>query len=240
MTADPKARRLATEFFGQWLGFYHFDQYRGIDTGRFPEFTDEVKASMYDEAVSTFEYIVRQGRPVKEILHADYAFLNKPLAAFYGVDANVSSTDRVERVPGAGAFDRGGSAAARVGADDDVGAAAHEPRQARRLDPAAHPRNADAAAAAGRGQPAGGRQGFRRADAAREARAAQARRPLLVVPPAHRPAGLPARGLRRGRPQARALRRRHADRPDGRVQGRLDDRRVGGAANIPAEPGRPR
>ncbi len=56
MTADPKARRLATEFFGQWLGFYHFDQYRGVDTGRFPEFTDDVKASMYDEAISTFEY----------------------------------------------------------------------------------------------------------------------------------------------------------------------------------------
>ena len=72
MTADPKARRLATEFFGQWLGFYHFDQYRGIDTGRFPEFTEEVKALMYDEAVSTFEYIVRHNRPVKEILDADY------------------------------------------------------------------------------------------------------------------------------------------------------------------------
>ena len=40
MTADPKARRLATEFFGQWLGFYHFDQYRGVDTTRFPEFTE--------------------------------------------------------------------------------------------------------------------------------------------------------------------------------------------------------
>ena len=50
MTADPKARRLATEFFGQWLGFYHFDEYRGVDTGRFPEFTDEVKSAMYDEA----------------------------------------------------------------------------------------------------------------------------------------------------------------------------------------------
>jgi len=36
MTADPKARRLATEFFGQWLGFYRFDEYRGVDTGRFP------------------------------------------------------------------------------------------------------------------------------------------------------------------------------------------------------------
>jgi len=109
MTADPKARRLATEFFGQWLGFYHFDQYRGIDTGRFPEFTEEVKASMYDEAVSTFEYIVRQGRPVKEILQADYTFLNKTLAGFYGIDANVSSTDRVERVEGARVFDRGGA-----------------------------------------------------------------------------------------------------------------------------------
>ncbi len=61
MTADPKARRVATEFFGQWLGFYRFDEYRGVDTGRFPEFTDDVKAAMYDEAVSTFEYIVRQG-----------------------------------------------------------------------------------------------------------------------------------------------------------------------------------
>ncbi len=109
MTADPKARRLATEFFGQWLGFYHFDQYRGVDTGRFPEFTDEVKASMYDEAVSTFEYIVRQGRPVKEILHADYAFLNRTLATFYGIDTSLTSSDRLERVEGVRAFDRGGA-----------------------------------------------------------------------------------------------------------------------------------
>ena len=114
MTADPKARRLATEFFGQWLGFYHFDQYRGVDTGRFPEFTDEVKTAMYDEAISTFEYIVRQGRPVKEILHADYTFLNKPLATFYGVSQDVPSTDKVVKVEGANAFDRGG--ALRLGA----------------------------------------------------------------------------------------------------------------------------
>ncbi len=108
MTADPKARRLATEFFGQWLGFYHFDAYRGVDTGRFPEFTDAVRASMHDEAVSTFEYIVRQGRPVSEILHADYAFLNKTLAAFYGIEG-VTSTDELQRVDGARAFDRGGA-----------------------------------------------------------------------------------------------------------------------------------
>jgi hypothetical protein len=110
MTADPKARRLATEFFGQWLGFYHFDQYRGIDTGRFPEFTDDVRTAMYDEAISTFEYLVRERRPVKEILHADYAFLNKTLAKFYGIDAKLTSTTgAMERVEGAGGFDRGGA-----------------------------------------------------------------------------------------------------------------------------------
>jgi mono/diheme cytochrome c family protein len=109
MTADPKARRIATEFFGQWLGFYHFDEYRGVDTSRFPEFTDEVKSAMYDEAISTFEYLVRQGRPVKEMLYADYTFLNKPLAKFYGIEKDVASTDKVERVEGAQAFDRGGA-----------------------------------------------------------------------------------------------------------------------------------
>ncbi len=114
MTADPKARRLATEFFGQWLGFYHFDEYRGVDTGRFPEFKDEVRSAMYDEAISTFEFIVRQERPVKEVLHADYAFLNKPLAKFYGIERDVKSTDSVERVDGANAFNRGG--ALRLGA----------------------------------------------------------------------------------------------------------------------------
>jgi len=110
MTADPKARRLATEFFGQWLGFYHFDQYRGVDTARFPEFTDEVKTSMYEQSVATFDYLIRERRPVKEILHADYTFLNPALAKFYGIDAKLASpTGEMEKVDGASAFDRGGA-----------------------------------------------------------------------------------------------------------------------------------
>ncbi len=61
MLADEKARRFSTEFFGQWLGFYRFDQYRGVDTTRFPEFTDEVKSAMYDEAVSFLRVHRAQG-----------------------------------------------------------------------------------------------------------------------------------------------------------------------------------
>jgi hypothetical protein len=109
MTADPKARRLATEFFGQWLGFYRFDEFRGVDTTRFPEFTEEVRKGMYDEAVATFEYLVRQERPLKEMLHADYTFLNQPLAKFYGIEREIASTEGVERIEGANAFNRGGA-----------------------------------------------------------------------------------------------------------------------------------
>src|SRR5215468_7531042 len=108
MIADPKARRLATEFFGQWLGFYHFDQHKGVDTSRFPEFTDDVKEAMYDEAVSFFEHVVRKERPLSEILSADYTFLNKDLAAFYGVKKEIKSTERLELVEGVIPFQRGG------------------------------------------------------------------------------------------------------------------------------------
>ena len=108
MLADPKARRLATEFFGQWLGFYNFDESKGVDTTRFPEFTDAVRSAMYDEAVSFFEYIVRKDRPVREMLYADYDFLNQPLAKFYGVPREIKSTGPVELVTGANAFHRGG------------------------------------------------------------------------------------------------------------------------------------
>ncbi|HXJ39971.1 MAG TPA: DUF1592 domain-containing protein [Bryobacteraceae bacterium] len=108
MLADAKARRFATEFFGQWLGFYRFDQFKGVDTGRFPEFTDAVRSAMYDESVSFFEYVVRQNRPVSDILFADYSFLNQPLAKYYGVQKEVKSTGAAEKVEGSNEFNRGG------------------------------------------------------------------------------------------------------------------------------------
>ena len=100
MLRDPKARRLATEFFGQWLGFYRFDRFQGIDAGRFPEFTDKLRAAMYEEAVSFFEHLVREDRPVDEILFADYTFLNRPLAEHYGVAAVAAKGDAFVKVDG--------------------------------------------------------------------------------------------------------------------------------------------
>ncbi len=108
MLSDPKSRRLSTEFFGQWLGFYHFDRHNGVDTSRFTSFTNDVRSAMYDEAVSFFEHIIRSDRPVGEMLTADYTFLNRQLADFYGIKREITSKPGMERVDGAGAFHRGG------------------------------------------------------------------------------------------------------------------------------------
>jgi hypothetical protein len=85
MLQDPKAQRLASEFFGQWFGFYRFDKYKGIDPKRFKEFDERLKKSMHQEAVAFFEHIIRQDRPIDEILFANYTFLNSNLRAHYGI-----------------------------------------------------------------------------------------------------------------------------------------------------------
>jgi hypothetical protein len=108
MLRDPKARRLATEFFGQWLGFYQFDRYRGVDPERFPEFTDGLKLAMYEEAVAFFEHIIRQDRGVRDIWFADYAFLNRELAEHYAVEVDVAPDRLPGRVENVQTFHRGG------------------------------------------------------------------------------------------------------------------------------------
>lgn len=110
MLKDPKARRLSVEFFGQWLGFYRFDDYAGIDTGTFPNFDGPLKTSMYEESIRFFEYLLVEDRPVDEILFADYAFLNQRLATHYGIPWEETNTasDKLRQVEGVQKYHRGG------------------------------------------------------------------------------------------------------------------------------------
>jgi len=91
MLRDPKAQRMAGEFFGQWFGFYRFDRFTGVDAKRFPEFTESLRHALHDQAVGFFDHIIRQDRPVGEILFADYTFLDQRLSEHYGVTGVDSS-----------------------------------------------------------------------------------------------------------------------------------------------------
>lgn len=85
MLRDWRANGLAQEFAGQWLKFHGFTKVANIDGNKLPEFTPELKSDMYREAFDFFTYLVREDRPVREVLAADYTFLNDRLATFYQI-----------------------------------------------------------------------------------------------------------------------------------------------------------
>jgi hypothetical protein len=85
MLHDPRAKMLSREFAAQWLEFHNFDTHSKVDENKFPEFTPEIRNAFYEEAVAFFDYVIRDNRPLREILAANYTFLNKRLAEFYGI-----------------------------------------------------------------------------------------------------------------------------------------------------------
>jgi hypothetical protein len=85
MLRDPRASALGEEFAGQWLKFNGFIEKANIDANKFPEFTPELRRDMYRETTEFFSHLVREDRPVSEIVSADYTFLNDRLATFYDI-----------------------------------------------------------------------------------------------------------------------------------------------------------
>ncbi|MDA1276664.1 MAG: DUF1592 domain-containing protein [Verrucomicrobia bacterium] len=97
---DPKARRLATEFFGQWYGFYGFERHDGVDRTRFPEFTESLRRSLYQEVVAFFEHIIEGNGPMDDILFTQDVFLNDELARHYGLRTPNPLGSEIARVRG--------------------------------------------------------------------------------------------------------------------------------------------
>jgi hypothetical protein len=84
MLADERAGRLARNFSGQWLYLRNL-RASTPDAYMFPDFDDNLRQSMLRETELLFEAVIRENRPITELLSADYTFLDERLARHYGV-----------------------------------------------------------------------------------------------------------------------------------------------------------
>jgi len=85
MLNDPKVRGFASEFFGQWLRHRDFLEQESVDRRVFPAFNDDLKQAMFEEPTRTLTHLIQTDRPVTDLLYGDVTFVNKSLAAHYGV-----------------------------------------------------------------------------------------------------------------------------------------------------------
>jgi hypothetical protein len=82
----PASRSFVHNFAGQWLQLRNLDRI-AIDTERFPEWNLELSEAMKLESYLLFEAVLREDRDVRELLDADFTFLNQELAEHYGMDS---------------------------------------------------------------------------------------------------------------------------------------------------------
>ncbi len=81
MLADPRSRALSKSFLPQWLQLRSL----AVASPDDPDFDDGLRAAMGMETELFFDSIVRDDRPVPDLLTADYTFLNERLAWHYGI-----------------------------------------------------------------------------------------------------------------------------------------------------------
>jgi hypothetical protein len=84
MIKDWRAKAFTDSFAGQWL------QLRDVDLispnpRQFPEFAGGIGSSMKRETEMLFNYILQENRSVIEFINADYTFVNRKLAQYYGL-----------------------------------------------------------------------------------------------------------------------------------------------------------
>jgi mono/diheme cytochrome c family protein len=85
MVKDWRIRAFVNNFGGQWLQIRNIWEV-DIDRDTFPKWKDNYKGLMKEETERFLEAVIKDDRPVTELLDADYTFLNEELARYYGIE----------------------------------------------------------------------------------------------------------------------------------------------------------
>ncbi len=84
MLADRRSFNLATNFAGQWLRLRNLEAVTP-NSALYPDFDDNLRQAFRQETELFFDSVLREGRSVLDLIHADYTFLNERLAKHYGI-----------------------------------------------------------------------------------------------------------------------------------------------------------
>ncbi|MES2625445.1 MAG: DUF1592 domain-containing protein [Pseudomonadota bacterium] len=84
MLEDPRSKAMTANFAGQWLALRNLESQVPV-VDQFPDFDDLLRESFRVETEMLFDSLIRENRPVTELLTADYTFVNERLAMHYGI-----------------------------------------------------------------------------------------------------------------------------------------------------------
>ena len=85
MIRDSRSYGMVRDFTGQWLGLRNLDVYKP-DKKIFPLFTADLKEDMRRETELLYAHVLKNNLNIKELISADYSFINDRLAAHYQID----------------------------------------------------------------------------------------------------------------------------------------------------------
>jgi hypothetical protein len=106
MLKDPRSEALSVNFAGQWLNLRGM-QSAGPLPNVYPDFDDPLRQAMRREVELLFDSLIREDRPIVDLLTVDYTFVNERLAKHYGIPNVYGSQYRRVTLPPEMDFRRG-------------------------------------------------------------------------------------------------------------------------------------
>lgn len=84
MLADRKADNFFRGFIGQWAEIDRFHAI-SVDSQNFFQYNNGVQASATQEVYEFFKVLVKENLPIENIIHSNFAVINRHLGQYYGI-----------------------------------------------------------------------------------------------------------------------------------------------------------
>jgi hypothetical protein len=98
MLDDPRSVALVEQFFAPWLQFNGVRDHKP-DEKAFPGFGDELHVAIGQEPAMMIAEMIREDRPITDLIDSNYTYVNRSLAVHYGIEGvSGEAMQRVELV----------------------------------------------------------------------------------------------------------------------------------------------